>query len=90
MEKRLVEIGNSVGFIVDRALCKLLRVTKGSVVDVSTDGRRIVIEPRDAPTTATPKTTTKAPQTVNPRRLLRELMYYCGGPPPELHEQLQA
>lgn len=80
MEKRLVAVGNSVGFVIDRALCHVLHLKKGTEVSITTDGRRLLIEPlaeRPAPL-----------QTLDAKRLMRELIEQRGGPPQELHERL--
>lgn len=45
MEKNLVPFGNSVGVVIDKALCRVLDVKRGSRVRVTTDGRRLLIEP---------------------------------------------
>ena len=45
MEKRLTSVGNSVAMIIDRALCRMFDLRRGSSVRVSVDGQRIVIEP---------------------------------------------
>jgi antitoxin component of MazEF toxin-antitoxin module len=45
MEKSLVPFGNSVGVVIDRALCRMLDVRRGSRVRVTTDGKRLLIEP---------------------------------------------
>jgi antitoxin component of MazEF toxin-antitoxin module len=49
MEKHLVPFGNSLGIVIDRPICKLLRLTRNTPLKITTDGRRIVIEPVDAP-----------------------------------------
>jgi antitoxin component of MazEF toxin-antitoxin module len=45
MDKPVVSVGNSVAVIIERALCRMLDIRRGSRVRVSTDGQRIVIEP---------------------------------------------
>jgi antitoxin component of MazEF toxin-antitoxin module len=45
MEKHIVAIGNSMGVVIDRALCRMLDVRRGSRVRVTTDGHRLLIEP---------------------------------------------
>ena len=47
MEKQIVAIGNSLGVIIDRGLCRVLGLSLHSRVRVTTDGRRLVLEPSE-------------------------------------------
>ncbi len=80
MEKHLVPFGNSLGLVIDRAICDLLHITRETPLDISTDGRCIIIQPlspRPAPA-----------KRLDARRILQELIVIGGGPPPELHDKL--
>jgi len=44
MTKNLVSIGNSLGIIIEKPILDLLGMSKESVLEVSTDGQRLVIE----------------------------------------------
>ena len=45
MRKGLVHIGNSLGIIVDRSVLSLLKLDENAVFDISTDGKRLILEP---------------------------------------------
>jgi bifunctional DNA-binding transcriptional regulator/antitoxin component of YhaV-PrlF toxin-antitoxin module len=45
MQKKLSTLGNSVALVIDKPIRRLLGIGPETLVDVSTDGRRIVIEP---------------------------------------------
>jgi len=45
MEKHLVRVGNSLGLVIDRAICRLLGLTTNTPLEITTDGLRILIEP---------------------------------------------
>ena len=45
MRKRLVAIGNSLGLIIDRPILDLLGIDRRTEIEVTTDGRRLVLEP---------------------------------------------
>jgi len=45
MVKRLQAVGNSLGLIIDKPILKLLRITRDTELDVSTDGERLIITP---------------------------------------------
>lgn len=45
MSKRLQKIGNSLGIIVDKPILDLLRITADTELDLSTDGRRLIVTP---------------------------------------------
>jgi hypothetical protein len=44
MEKRLQVIGHSFGVVIDKPLLKVLGMGRGSVVKLTTDGRRLILE----------------------------------------------
>ncbi len=45
MRKRLVAIGNSLGLIIERPILDLLGIDRRTEIEVTTDGRRLVLEP---------------------------------------------
>jgi antitoxin component of MazEF toxin-antitoxin module len=46
--KKLSRIGNSYGFIVDKAILDMLEITMETEVDFRTDGRTLLIIPRES------------------------------------------
>ena len=48
MTKKLVRHGNSAALILDKPILDLLNVTMDTPLEISTDGRSIVISPADA------------------------------------------
>jgi len=46
MIKKLTAIGNSYGLVIDRAILELLDITPETELELSTDGTRLVIEPK--------------------------------------------
>jgi antitoxin MazE len=54
MRKRLTFVGNSLGLVIERPILDLLNITKDTELEVTTDGRRLIIEPaasqNEAPT----------------------------------------
>lgn len=49
MTKKLIKHGNSAALILDKALLDLLRVKIDTPLDVTTDGRNIIISPQAVP-----------------------------------------
>jgi len=45
MTKKLVQHGNSAALILDKPILELLNVTMDTPLEISTDGRNIVISP---------------------------------------------
>jgi antitoxin component of MazEF toxin-antitoxin module len=45
MIKKLTTIGNSYGLVIDKAILEILRITPETELELSTDGRRLIIEP---------------------------------------------
>lgn len=45
MTKQLTKIGSSLGIIIDKPILDLLNITADTPLEVSTDGRRLVLEP---------------------------------------------
>ena len=45
MIKRLARHGNSFALVIDKAILELLNITTKTALDVSTDGRMLVIAP---------------------------------------------
>ena len=46
MTKRLQAIGNSAGIIVDKPILELLGITADTDLELTTDGRSLIITPR--------------------------------------------
>jgi antitoxin MazE len=49
MTKRLQTIGNSAGIIVDKPILELLGITAETELELTTDGRSLIITPRLTP-----------------------------------------
>jgi antitoxin component of MazEF toxin-antitoxin module len=49
MTKKLVQIGNSAGLIIDKPILELLGITLDTELELSTDGKRLFIEPARGP-----------------------------------------
>ena len=47
MTKTLTTIGNSLGIIIEKPILDLLHIEKETLLEVRTDGRRLIIEPAD-------------------------------------------
>ena len=47
MTKTLTSIGNSLGIIIEKPILDLLNIEKETLLEVRTDGRRLIIEPAD-------------------------------------------
>ena len=45
--KKLIPVGNSMGLIIDRAVLDLLGITRETALELTTDGRAIIITPAD-------------------------------------------
>lgn len=45
MIKKLTAIGNSYGLVIDAPLREILHITPDTELELSTDGRRLIIEP---------------------------------------------
>ena len=45
MRKTMINIGNSLGLVIERPILELLNITRDTVLELSTDGRRLIIEP---------------------------------------------
>lgn len=46
MKKRLSKHGNSLAIIIDKPILDLLSINEKTVLSISTDGSRIIIEPK--------------------------------------------
>jgi antitoxin MazE len=44
--KKLIKHGNSLALVLDKALLDLLKVKKDTLLEVTTDGRNIIISPQ--------------------------------------------
>jgi hypothetical protein len=69
VEKQVVAIGNSLGVIIDRGLCRVLGLSLRSRVRVSTDGRRLVLEPVGANEELPPN------ETIDIRAVVHHIVY---------------
>jgi antitoxin component of MazEF toxin-antitoxin module len=47
MRKNLSVIGNSLGLIIEKPILDILGITRDTELEVTTDGRRLVIEPAE-------------------------------------------
>lgn len=45
MQKNLTAIGNSLGIVIEKPILELLGITKETVLEMRTDGERLIIEP---------------------------------------------
>jgi len=48
MIKRLTKHGNSVALIIDRPILELLNIDTDTPLDISTDGKRLIVAPAQA------------------------------------------
>jgi antitoxin MazE len=51
MTKRIRAIGNSAGIIIDKPILELLKITRETELELSTDGERLIITPIRKPGT---------------------------------------
>ena len=54
MKKRFAVVGNSLAVVIDKPIRNILGIGRKTMLDVSTDGRRIIIEPLDGPRRLSP------------------------------------
>lgn len=47
MKKSLTTVGNSLGIIIEKPILDLLGIKRDTPLEMSTDGRRLIIEPVD-------------------------------------------
>ncbi|RME59785.1 hypothetical protein D6779_03485 [Candidatus Parcubacteria bacterium] len=45
MRKRLTPVGNSLGLIIEKPILNLLGIDRNTELEITTDGRRLVIQP---------------------------------------------
>jgi antitoxin MazE len=45
MKKRLTRIGNSLGLVIEKPILELLQITQETELEMTTDGKRLIIEP---------------------------------------------
>lgn len=45
MQKNLTTIGNSLGIIIEKPILDLLGINKETLLEMKTDGKRLIIEP---------------------------------------------
>ena len=45
MRKNLSAIGNSLGLVIEKPILDLLNITRGTELEVTTDGTRLIVEP---------------------------------------------
>jgi antitoxin component of MazEF toxin-antitoxin module len=50
MTKKLIQHGNSAALVLDKALLDVLKVRMDTPLEVTTDGRNIIISPQDTET----------------------------------------
>lgn len=48
MVKKLTKHGNSLALIIDRPILDLLRINPDTPLDVSTDGKRLIVAPAES------------------------------------------
>lgn len=48
MLKKLTKHGNSLALVIDRPILDLLRIDPETALDISTDGKRLIITPAEA------------------------------------------
>jgi antitoxin component of MazEF toxin-antitoxin module len=48
MRKKLSAIGNSLGIVIEKPILELLKIDRDTEMEVSTDGRRLILEPVEA------------------------------------------
>jgi antitoxin component of MazEF toxin-antitoxin module len=47
MVKKLSAIGNSLGIVIEKPILELLKIDRDTELEVTTDGRRLIVEPVD-------------------------------------------
>jgi antitoxin MazE len=45
--KKLIPVGNSLGLLIDRSVLDLLGIDRDTVLELTTDGRAIIVQPAD-------------------------------------------
>ncbi len=45
MQKNLTAIGNSLGIVIEKPILDLLEITRETLVEMTTDGERLIIAP---------------------------------------------
>jgi antitoxin component of MazEF toxin-antitoxin module len=45
MVKKLTRLGNSLALLIDKPILELLKITAETPIEISTDGRRLVVTP---------------------------------------------
>ena len=45
MQKSLTAIGNSLGIVIEKPILELLGITRETLLEMKTDGERLIIEP---------------------------------------------
>lgn len=49
MTKRLIQHGNSAALVIDKALLEVLNVKMDTPLEITTDGRNIIVSPQTNP-----------------------------------------
>jgi antitoxin component of MazEF toxin-antitoxin module len=49
MTKKLTHIGNSLGLVIEKPILELLSITQETDLEMTTDGKRLIIEPVGPP-----------------------------------------
>ena len=47
MVKKLVQHGNSLALVIDRPILDLLKIDRDTPLDISTDGKRLILAPAE-------------------------------------------
>ena len=47
MRKKLSSIGNSLGLVIEKPILELLKIDRDTELEMTTDGRKLIIEPVD-------------------------------------------
>ena len=45
MRKKLSAVGNSFGLVIDKPILDLLKIDRDTELEITTDGKRLIVEP---------------------------------------------
>ena len=68
MYRQLIRVGNSLAVVIDKPTRALLGIAPETLMRIWTDGRRLVLEPENAPRAVTP------PEELTVRQIVHELI----------------
>ena len=68
MHKQLIRVGNSLAVVIDKSTRALLGIAPETLMRIWTDGRRLILEPENAPRAVTP------PEELTVRQIVHELI----------------